>query len=264
MRVLVTGASGFIGRPTVEVLREAGHLVLTPARTTLPDAVRDLRPDAAILLGWPGGPGRMRDGPANAVAATATLALIDALVAVRCTRIVAAGSCVEALEDHPAGRVPYAQAKRRVHAALMGIPGATCAHVFGVTGPGEPTARAVPQVVRALLDGREVAVSAGTQRRDVLHVEDVARGLVVALERGPGGTLDVCTGDAPPLRTLFERLERETGTSGLVRYGEAEIPVSDRFDAVGDPGPLRALGWRPAWTLDATAAATVRWWRTQR
>lgn len=206
----------------------------------------------------------MYDEAANTAAALATIATARALAARGCRRIVVSGSCVEALPGTAVGRLPYAQAKREVHEALTALPGATCAHVFGVTGPGEAPRRAVPHVVRSLLAGRPVDVSVGTQRRDVLHVDDVARGLLTTLEAPATATVDICRGEAPHLRELFEALEEETGTAGLVSYGAAAVADTELYDAVGDAGALRGLGWSPSLTQRETAADVVAWWRGQR
>ena len=51
-----------------------------------------------------------------------------------------------------------------------------------VYGPLQAPRMLIPQVMHALVEGREVAVTEGRQTRDFIHVEDVAHGILCALE----------------------------------------------------------------------------------
>jgi nucleoside-diphosphate-sugar epimerase len=147
-------------------------------------------------------------------------------------------------------------------ATPRGHPTVACAHVFSVFGPGEDPGRALPSIIRSLLDGRPVDVGAGTQLRDYVHVEDVAAGLVTVLESGTTGGVDVCLGRARPLREVFEEVGRATGAPDLVHFGARADRPHELFDAVGSPATLRALGWRPARSFAERIDETVAWWRS--
>jgi nucleoside-diphosphate-sugar epimerase len=110
------------------------------------------------------------------------------------------------------------------------------------------------------LAGDAIDVSMGAQRRDIMHVSDVANALVTVLESTVIGSIDISAGQAPTLREWFELLEQLTYTTGLIRYGAAELPPEDLYDAVGDPTALFGLGWRPRYPVEAIAADTVRSW----
>ena len=291
MKVLVTGATGFIGSHIVRELLDRGHGVdalvrpsasrhrlrqLAGAMTTWPvdladgeavaDAVTRIEADACVHLAWYAEPGSyLRDVVRNVSSLENSLRLLRLLREGPTERVVLAGTCLEASSGQGHGTEPiYALAKRALHeVATRGMAdrfSVTCAHVFSVFGPWEDERRAVPSIIRSLLSGSEVDVSGGRQLRDYVHVADVASAFVTILEAATPGTIDVCTGQARPLGDVFDELGRATGRSHLIHRGARATGADEEFDAIGDPGPLRALGWRPREPFTRRIEETVTWW----
>lgn len=228
----------------------------------------DVRPEAIIHLAWYAEPGAyLRDVERNLGSLENSLRLLRLASGGRSTkRVVLAGTCLERATGANAIEEPiYAVAKRALHDVAVRCQAdgmqVTCAHIFSVFGPWEDERRAVPSVIRGLLAGRPVEVGQGTQLRDYVHVSDVARAFAAILEGDTGPTVDVCSGDARPLREVFEEIGRATGRSDLLRPGARATAADERFDAVGDPTPLRALGWRPALPFVQGMGETVAWWQ---
>lgn len=289
----MTGATGFIGSHVVRELLGRGHVVDAPVRsaasvrrlpagasglTTWPldlsdgDAVASMfanvKPEAIIHLAWYAEPGAyLRNVERNLGSLENSLRLLRLASGGRSTRrVVLAGTCLErATGDNAIEEPIYAVAKRALHDVAVRCQAdgmqVTCAHIFSVFGPWEDERRAVPSVIRGLLAGRPVDVGQGTQLRDYVHVSDVARAFAAILEGDTGPTVDVCSGDARPLREVFEEIGRATGRSDLLRPGARATGADERFDAVGNPGPLRALGWRPALPFVQGMRETVAWWQ---
>jgi nucleoside-diphosphate-sugar epimerase len=55
---------------------------------------------------------------------------------------------------------------------------ATAARLFNVYGPGEHSGRLLPSLIETAKTGKELSLTAGTQRRDFTYIEDVAESLV--------------------------------------------------------------------------------------
>src|SRR5579863_3105376 len=232
MKVLVTGAAGFIGLEVVRNLSIADHEVVAVARSRgqlsrivtrsskvskvavdldHPGAVGDLlvktRPDALIHLAWYANPCDYLTSHRNLASISMTATLMEATLASGCRKMVLVGSCAEyALQERPLvesdpvdARTLYAASKHsawhlaRVMASESGAELAW-ARIFHIHGPGENERRLIPWVAAQIGAGTPVSLTDGEQTRDHLHVSDVAAGLVAMLEPGAVGIYNVCSG----------------------------------------------------------------------
>lgn len=290
MRVLVTGAGGFIGRPAVRGLRRSGHEVYALLRSApagaehWPDGVHFIRgdldrvgdvraaldasrPEATLHLAWYADPADyLHAAWENLAALERTFCLLRCLREASCRRVVLGGTCLEHATGSPAAASAYATAKRAAHDVALGLPAddlsVACAHVFWVYGPGEHPRRGIPSVVRSVLRGEPLAVTAGTQLREYLHVDDVASALAAVVASDVTGRVDIATGASVPLRAVFEQVQRAAGGKDVLHWGARPSGPDDSFEVPSDPGVLRALGtWAPHHSLETGIADTVRWWR---
>lgn len=295
MKLLVTGAGGLVGRHVV-ALAAAGDGVEMFASgrrrpADLPDKVdfraadltdgeaaetliRDVRPTHVIHGAWETRHSTFWEDPANLdwIVSTARLARTFAETGGR--RFVQVGSCTEydwsdglcaegVTADKPATR--YGKAKlaafRAVEAAAHGAFEAVEGRVFFVYGPGENPARFVPTICRGHLQRKVPELGSGRQRRDLLHAEDVARGLL-ALARAEGlvGTVNVCAGISTSLGDVAVRLAAIAGADETGLGLRPDRP-RDPDLIVGTCGRLGATGWSPLVPLDEGLAKTFAWWR---
>lgn len=248
----------------------------TPGLTTWTADLRDgsavanvmerTEPDALLHLAWYAAPGAyLRHLHQNLGSLEDSVRLLRLAGTGSVQRVVLAGTCLEGAAGAGRAEEPiYAVTKRALHdVALHGRPEGTrvtCAHIFSVFGPWEDERRAVPSVVRSLLGGQVVEVGEGSQLRDYVFVTDVARAFVTIMELDTGPTIDVCSGEVRPLVEVFEEIGRATGRSDLLLRGARAMNADERFDAVGDAAPLRALGWQPAAPFSTRIRETVAWW----
>jgi dTDP-glucose 4,6-dehydratase len=129
------------------------------------------------------------------------------------------------------------------------------ARLFNTYGPFESESRIVPYLIRRLGAGLEAELTAGTQVRDFIFVEDVARALVV-LGGCPlasrAATFNVCTGRGTSVREIAALVADAMGASpALLRLGARPDRTDEPPSIVGSPDALRAAaGWtatvRPA------------------
>jgi nucleoside-diphosphate-sugar epimerase len=115
-RVLLTGASGFIGRQALSILSRSGHEVHAVARRApsskvdaevswhevdlldgraTSDLISRLRPECLLHLAWYAEHGRFWTSPENVRWVEASLALLRAFVSAGGRRAVLAGTCAE-------------------------------------------------------------------------------------------------------------------------------------------------------------------------
>ena len=134
--------------------------------------------------------------------------------------------------------------------------------IFFLYGPGEDPARLVSGVARELLVGNEVSPTDGLQRRDFMHVRDVAAAFVTLLEGDVVGPVNIASGEATQVREIVTLVAEQTGGVERVRFGalerrtdEPEVIVADVKRLVNEVGFRRTIG------PERGIADTVAWWR---
>jgi GDP-4-dehydro-6-deoxy-D-mannose reductase len=297
MRILVTGAGGFVGRWMVKDLDAAGHDVMAaPPRTELDigDAagIRALldraRPDAVIhLAGLAYGPDATRD-PAEAerVNASGTALLMEGLAASGLgAHVMVAGSSevygvpdpaeLPLTESSPVGPVSaYGRSKLAQEEVALSAGGRTGLRVvvtrsFNHTGPGQRPEFVASALARRILAARtegrrEISVGNVDVRRDIGDVRDVVRAyrlIVEGLRSGtvaPGSVLNVATGRSVAIREMIDLLSDIVGVPIAPRVDPDLVRANDAPEIVGDASRLRALtGWEPRIPLRQTLTDLV-------
>ena len=287
-RVLVTGASGFVGRPAVAALVARGaevHAVARSRPTEGPDGVEwhacdllepgagralveRLRPDQLLHLAWTTESGKFWESPENERWQAASHDLVKSFAAAGGRRAVIAGTCAEyrwgvedrLREDSPlAPQSRYAAAKDALRRQLVDVRGLSVAwaRLFFLYGPGQNDQRLVPSVIDALTRGERPRLTAGSQRRDYLYVDDAAQALTELLTTELTGPVNVASGRAPAVRDLVLAIADALGRTELVEFGALEAP-EEAAVVEGDVRRLRAaINFAPR-DLETGAADTVR------
>ena len=295
-RVLVTGASGFVGRRVLEPLRARGFEVHAVGRRVpagaggevvwhaadLLDAatrravVAEVGASHLLHLAWYAEPGAFWAARENAPWVAATVALVDEFATAGGTRATLAGTCAEydwsapqpLREDAPIAAETYygtcKDATRRVVEGLAAIAGLSLSwgRIFFLYGPREDERRLVASVARALVAGERAPTSSGTQRRDFLHVDDVAGAFAALLDSEVCGAVNIASGLAVEVRGIVESLARAAGRPDLLDVGALASRPGDPAELVADVTRLRdEVGFAPVIGLDEGLAATIAWWR---
>lgn len=289
MRVLLTGASGFIGRAVVPMLLEAGVEVHALGRSPVDHAgvidhpadllagvdrgmIEAIGATHLLHLAWEARPGFWAAAE-NLDWVAASIGLVRAFVAGGGQRAVVAGSCAEydwtgsgRLEEATSPIRPatlYGTAKASLHAVLAkAAPGLglslAWARIFFPYGPGERPERLLGSLLEAARSGDIAKVSEGSQRRDFIHVEDVAAALVAILAAPVEGVVNVASGKAATVRHFVEIATQAAGLADRVAYGAIPTRPDDPPLIEGAIDRLLAeTAYRPRFTLETGLADAV-------
>jgi nucleoside-diphosphate-sugar epimerase len=291
-RVLVTGATGFIGRHSLGALTERGfevHAVSSRAAGGLAPGVTwhradlldeqqatrladSVRPSHLLHFAWYAEHGKYWTSPENARWLEASTHLLRAFAAAGGRRVAMAGTCAEydwsherLVEDETplAPATPYGQAKNELRARLfdlapeLGI-SAAWGRIFFLYGPGEHPDRLVASVVRSLLAGERAPTTDGSQVRDFLHVADVADAFAALLATDVEGSFNIASGEPVQVRDVLAAIGEAVGRPELIEFGALPQRPGDPEKLVADVRRMREnVGWRPQYNLAAGIAETV-------
>jgi len=147
--------------------------------------------------------------------------------------------------------------------ARSGGTGFRLLRLFKVYGAGEAPHRLLPALVNGLGKRERVAISAGTQVLDFVHIDDVIEAMLRAdahcREKGGVATWNVATGCAHSVREFAECVAGAMeADASLLGFGDIAMRKDDEPWVVGSPDLLRAeLGWQPSTGLEVGIRASV-------
>ena len=134
-------------------------------------------------------------------------------------------------------------------------------NVYGPRQNPHGEAGVVAIFCRTLFTGGQPLINGdGKQTRDYVHVDDVVRANLAALDAGQVGHFNVGTGRQTDVNELFRLIVAASGVPAEERHREAR-PGEQRTSAL-DIGLIRErLGWEPRVTLEQGIRQTVDWFR---
>ena len=176
-------------------------------------------------------------------------------------------------EAHPAWPVsPYGVSKLTTehylhffrHEHGLGYVALRYANVYGPRQNPHGEAGVVAIFCRGLLTGGQPLINGdGLQTRDYVHVADVVRANLLALDSATCGHFNVGTGRQTDVNRLYRLVVEAAGVDRPERHREAR-PGEQRTSAL-DASLIDAnLGWRPEIRLEDGIRQTVEWFRSHR
>jgi nucleoside-diphosphate-sugar epimerase len=295
-RVLLTGATGLIGRHCLPTLLAQGyevHTVSTRAASAHLSGVHthqadlldqaqvtallgSVQPSHLLHLAWYTQPGAYWTSLENIRWVQAGLGLLQLFAAHGGVRVVIAGSCAE--YDWSYGycteRITplqpatlYGKAKHALQLledafAEQAQISAAWGRLFFVYGPHEYPERLVASVSRALLQGQPARCSHGNQIRDFLYVQDAADALVALLTTDVRGAVNIGSGAPIALKQIIYSIADMLGQRGLVQLGALPSPLNEPSLLVANVERLaNEVVWRPTYDLEHGLEQTVHWWK---
>ncbi|KAA0073031.1 NAD(P)-dependent oxidoreductase [Tardiphaga sp. P9-11] len=281
MKILVTGAGGFVGAAVAGEALRAGHDVVGTVRPgssssrlatrgsrlnvvglDLRDAgevramMRTHRPDVIIHVAWSGVSNKARSDRLQITDNIETACqLLEAGAECGVSKFIGMGSQGEygpldrkiAETDLPHPTTLYGASKLAVHyltrqlAAQSGMSYAWL-RIFSTYGPGDNPHWLIPSLIDQMLDGRRPQTTLGEQLWDCLFIDDIATATVaVAMMPTAEGIFNLGSGQPLPVRAIVEKI-RDLASPGMeLVFGEIPYRSDQVWHMEADVARLKAL-----------------------
>lgn len=277
MKILITGARGFIGKHVVtELLKYDHEIIAATSRHEIPTSSDQLKfvsldldnindkenyfvklekPDLLIHLAWQGLPNykslfHFEDNlPAH-------YSFLKNMVSNGLTKMVVTGTCFEyGMKDGCLSedmitdpQNPYAIAKDSLRKFLFALQkkkyfDCTWIRLFYMYGRGQNPNSLLSQLDMALLNGDEIFnMSGGEQLRDYLPVEKVAEYIVkISLENQVTGIVNCCSGKPVKVKDFVENYLKENNKHIKLNTGFYPYPDYEAMAFWGDDAKLKKI-----------------------
>lgn len=296
-KVFLTGATGFIGRHSINILLSKGFEVHAISRNVsnkqqqglfwynadlldtgiVSKLVSEIQPTHLLHFAWYAVPKKYWTFPENIQWVQSSIELIDSFVKCGGKRIVMAGSCAEYDWDYgfcSEERTPcrpatlYGTCKHSLQEILAiyskqaGISSAW-GRIFFLYGPYEHPSRLVSHVISSLLQNQQAACSAGTQIRDFMYVEDVASAFVSLLDSTVEGPINICSGQPISIKEVVTQIGDKIGRQELIKFG-TQLITNEPPLLIGDNRRLlKEVKWTQSTNISEGIDRSINWWEKQ-
>ena len=283
-RLLLTGASGFIGRPLANNLLDDFEVITLGrgvadlqvdlvADNNFSDVVSEASAEVLVHSAWTMEPNNY-DLPINFDWLRASLLLVEEFVRQGGKTVVAFGSCVQydwqsgvCSEDYTARRTEnsYALTKNLLQDYVSAFCNARNVRwlwlrPFFMYGPREDQRRLVGDIASTLLSSEKATIRNGGIYRDFLHVEDVA-GLSAALIRSDAsGVFNVGSGEMVSLAHIGELIAKGLNQEHNLAL-EFPNTSSGKYVVADLNKTVSAVLWQPRFNLESGIQDTLEWWK---
>jgi nucleoside-diphosphate-sugar epimerase len=300
-KVVLTGATGFIGRHTIPFLLQQGyqvHAIYHNRKSVLTDndsliwhycdllniegqkkVFSEIKPTHLLHFAWNIDHKTYLSSLDNQRWVAASFNMIKNLKENKGERAVLAGTCFE--YDSECGKylketTPlracslYGACKIDLHKMIKSYvseKGISYAwgRIFFLYGPHEQPTRLVPSIILSLLQNQTANCLHGNLIRDFLYVEDVASAFVALLESNISGPVNIASGRPVSLKDIVNIIAEKLDKKELIGFGKDSYPSNEPGILVAEVTRLNSeIGWRPKYDLDRGLEQTINWWKITR
>ena len=276
MRVLLTGASGFLGQHVLNQLSQQGINVVAVGRShpanysgnfikadllqidCLADIVQRAGASHLLHLAWYAEHGKYWTSPLNLRWLEASIRLVEAFCSAGGQKVVVAGTCAEydwscgycregATPLVPATMYGVAKdATRRLLSVICNsyhVPMAW-GRVFLPYGQGEDQRRLITSLIK-VFEGKLAPFGVNAKAyKDFIHVEDVAGAFLSLLETNAVGTFNICSAQPIQISEVVRIIAKSRNADPEIILNLTTERLDDPAFLVGDNLALKALGWQ--------------------
>lgn len=296
-RVLVTGASGFIGGHTLKYLVHNGYEVYAVSSSEIIKSksqsviwykcnlfnsseiekmMEEIKPTHIIHFAWYVVPGKYVNAEENLHWVQISMNLLKYFKIHGGKRFVFAGTCFEydlswgcisenetpSKPDSLYGKCKYDFENKAIEYCYKNGVSFASGRIFYVYGEREDKKRIIPYVINCLLNNQLAKCSNGEQVRDFMYVEDVANAFVKILDCDVEGIINVGSGKAAKLKDVLLKIAEKLNKEELISFGDIKAAADEPKMIVANNEKLRnETNWVQQFDLDGGLHKVIKWWK---
>lgn len=126
-------------------------------------------------------------------------------------------------------------------------------------GPFDKNVKFIQFVLENLFANECINLTAGLQERDFIYVDDVVDGYMAILRGDLKGYNDISlgSGECVAIRTLVEFLKQQIGSSSVLNFGVVPLRESEPMHLIADLTVMRSLGFTPKYDWQEGMKRTI-------
>lgn len=288
MKILLAGATGFLGSALVKHWAQAGHQLTMLVRPTsslrriealLPavqlakcandsDIVRLVQHTAPdVIVHTACAYGRQGETALQVFDANIRLGmlLLEGVLGGGGARVgfINTGTVLEpSVSNYAMSKQQFAQwgnALAQQHPARLQFVNICLQHMYG---PDDDSSKFTTHVLHACQRHQpQLALTAGEQRRDFIYIDDVVSAYDAVARNlnafSVSDQVDVGSGHAPTVRSFVEQVHLLTGSRTELQFGAIPYRANEAMLCQADTHRLHLLGWQPAYSLEQGIRKTI-------
>jgi nucleoside-diphosphate-sugar epimerase len=298
--IIVTGASGFIGRYAIPYLLKDRYVIHAVFFNSKPDIQHKnliwhqcnllkteeqkilfsrIKPSHLLHFAWDAVPGKYWTSLENLRWVQTSIELLKNFKKNGGIRAVFAGTCAEYDWNYgycSEGVTPmrsstlYGICKNSLQEIITQFSKQTgldtaWGRIFYLYGPFEERSRLIPYVINSLLLNQQTKLTHGNQIRDFLYVQDVASAFVALLNSEVQGPVNIASGQPVALQQIVYTIANKLEKRDLVKLGAIQSPEDEPPLLLANVRRLiQEVEWLPRFSLNEGLEATIEWWKNQR
>ena len=292
-KILVTGASGFIGRECIRLLKlknfkihaisskdvdeyESDHInwhkVNLTDKEQIHNVFKKVKPEYLLHLAW-NVSNKQYNSNQHYVWVKIGIDLLEAFSHFGGKRLVVAGTCAEydwtdgycyEKETPLKPQNTYGVSKHALQLLINSFSkqnqlSYAWGRIFFAYGPGENPNSLIPFVVKNLKEGKNVEISHGNFIRDYIFIEDIANAFVSLVDSQIEGPVNISSGSPSKIKDIVLKIAKQFDKEHLVKFSDKELAENDYPCIVGDNSLLlKELNWKPKIGLEEGLKRTIQ------
>ncbi len=137
---------------------------------------------------------------------------------------------------------------------------------FNVFGKYQQPNRVIPYIITELLNGREVKLTEGEQKREFNYIDNLIDAILLSLANSEihGEIINIGYGESVKVRDIALNIGGKLESIDKLKFGAISYRPNEIWDMYCDNSKAkRLLGWEPRISLEKGLNSTIEWFKSQ-